>query len=305
MKKLIIFIILSAFLFSTMEVALKLAGASFDTLQLTFLRFLIGGLILLPIAASERKSMKKTAKAPMPKKYWAFLPLLGFINVPVCMSMFQFGVSHSNASTVAVIFCCNPIFTMVFAHFMTKDDKLNKVKVASLALGFIGIIMMIRPWDIQAGNTVIGIAATIGAALIWGIYSVIGGKSVGHLGPFTQTAGSFLCGSAMVFVEVLILNKPILTGVLENLPVLLYASIAATGLGYLFYFYAIKLSDASTGSIVFFFKPVIAPIVAVIVLHEAITYNMFVGIALILAASYLLIFVNRKNTSEELPLQMD
>ena len=50
-----------------------------------------------------------------------------------------------------------------------------------------------------------------------------------------------------------------------------------------------KNSNASTASIVFFLKPVIAPVFAVIFLSEIITYNMFIGIGLILAASYILI----------------
>jgi drug/metabolite transporter (DMT)-like permease len=49
---------------------------------------------------------------------------------------------------------------------------------------------------------------------------------------------------------------------------------------------AIRWSDASTGSIVFFLKPAIAPVVAVIVLHEVLLWNSYLGIALMLAASY-------------------
>ena len=40
---------MTAFLFGTMEIALKIGGNTFDPLQLTGLRFLIGGLVLLPM----------------------------------------------------------------------------------------------------------------------------------------------------------------------------------------------------------------------------------------------------------------
>ncbi len=53
MKKAYIFVILTAFLFGTMEVACKLAGSELDPFQLTFLRFAIGGLILLPFAVAS------------------------------------------------------------------------------------------------------------------------------------------------------------------------------------------------------------------------------------------------------------
>ena len=47
MKKAYGFVVLTAFLFGTMEVACKVAGNQLDPFQLTFIRFAIGGLILL------------------------------------------------------------------------------------------------------------------------------------------------------------------------------------------------------------------------------------------------------------------
>ena len=63
MKKVITYIILTAFLFGTMEIALKIAGSTFDSIQLTFLRFLIGGLVLAPFGVAEiRKDNIKITK---------------------------------------------------------------------------------------------------------------------------------------------------------------------------------------------------------------------------------------------------
>ena len=58
---------------------------------------------------------------------------------------------------------------------------------------------------------------------------------------------------------------------------------------------AIKNSDAATGSLAFFIKPAIAPVMAVIFLKETILWNTYIGIALILAASYMNIRYQRKN----------
>ena len=48
-----LYIVLTALAFGTMEIALKIAGSSFTTFQLTFLRFFIGGLLLLPLAVKD------------------------------------------------------------------------------------------------------------------------------------------------------------------------------------------------------------------------------------------------------------
>ena len=55
MKKVYFFVCLTAFLFGTMEVALKIAGGGLDAFQLTFLRFAMGGIMLLPFAVTDIK----------------------------------------------------------------------------------------------------------------------------------------------------------------------------------------------------------------------------------------------------------
>ena len=54
MKKVVTYIILTAFLFGTMEIALKIAGSTFDSIQLTFLRLPFG------VAAIRKDNIKIT-----------------------------------------------------------------------------------------------------------------------------------------------------------------------------------------------------------------------------------------------------
>ena len=275
-----------------MEVALKFAGNSIDPFQITFLRFFIGGLVLLPFAANEYRNKQKGF---MTRKLWLSMLLLGAVNMP-CMVFFQFGVVNSNASTAAVIFCSNPIFTMLIAHIMTENEKMNRRKAFALVLGAAGLIFMIRPWDIQEGNTLAGTMFSLVAAASFGLYGVLGGKTVGRVGVFTQTSASFLFGSLILLCVLPLLGRPIIEGVTDNVGIIIYVSVVVTGGGYLLYFLAMKHSNATTASIIFFLKPVIAPVLAVLILREAITYNTYAGIAFILAASYILIFRTKKTT---------
>ena len=52
---------------------------------------------------------------------------MGVVCICISMVFFQLGVENSKASTSAVIFCINPMFTMIFVHFMT-EEKLNRDK---------------------------------------------------------------------------------------------------------------------------------------------------------------------------------
>ncbi len=288
MKKVYFFVVLTAFLFGTMEVALKLAGGEMDSFQLTFLRFMIGGLLLLPFAVFEMR--KNQVKLVL--KDFLYLVYVGVVGIPISMLLFQLGVMHSNASTASVLISINPLFTMIFAHLMT-EEKLKKNNVIVLLIGLLGIIFMIKPWDMQAGNTVMGIILMLLAALFFGLYTVAGKISVQKMGIMAQTSISFISGSLVLLVIMLFLHKPIVAGVADHWILVAYISIFVTGLGYFCYFTAIKLSDATTGSIAFFLKPAIAPVMAVIFLGETILWNTYIGIGLILAASWLNIRAKR------------
>ena len=298
MKKAYFFVVLTAFLFGTMEVACKAAGNQLDPFQLTFLRFAIGGLILLPFAAAELKQnrIKLTAKDIL------ILAGVGALGIPLSMVFFQLGVMNSNAATASVLICINPFFTMVFAHFFT-EEKLNRNKFIVLAIGLAGRIFMIKPWNIQEGNTVIGIVYMLLAAVFFGAYTVAGKVSVQKMGIMAQTSISFILGSLILFIIILITGKPVVAGVTDSFILVLYVGIFVTGLGYYSYFMAIKNSDAATGSLAFFLKPAIAPVMAVIFLKETILWNTYIGIGLILAASYMNIRYQRKNN--EIRQQLD
>ncbi len=283
MKKLIFYIFLSASLFSTMEVVLKIAGSQLDAFQLTLIRFLIGGFFLLPFALLEIKKNQTV----FTRRDFIHMLAMGVVCICVSMVFFQLGVENSKASTAAVIFCINPMFTMLFAHFIT-EEKLNRNKIIALTVGLVGIVFMINPLRMEPGNTVMGVSFSILAALTFGLYSAMGRTSVRRLRGLTQTSISFILGSVVMIPILVLMDRPIIAGVnSDNIWMVLYVGIMITGLGYLFYFLAMEISDAATASIVFFVKPALAPVIAVIALRETIGVNGLLGILFIFVGSYI------------------
>ena len=288
-------ILIAAFAFATMEAVLKLAAAGLDSMQLTAVRFLIGGLVLLPFGLAEKR--RKGVTLTMRDHWW--LLLLGVVCIPVSMMLFQVGVVHSNASTASVLFCINPLFTMVLAHFFA-NERMTKRKGIAFVISLGGIFMMMRPWDIQEGNSFYGLTLMLLAALTFSIYTIMGKRSLARIGNTLQTSLSFLYGSAVLLVAMVIMDRPVLAGLAENWMVVAYVSVFVTGIGYLAYFKAIEYSDATTGSITFLIKPAIAPFIAMILLGEALLWNSYVGLVLILAASLINLLENRAQHRQQM-----
>ncbi len=283
-RKSILYIVLTAFCFGTMEVASKLGGASFDSIQLVFLRFVIGGLILLPFAVHDLK--KKNYR--LTPSDWLYLLALGAVCVCISMAMFQIGVTRINANLASIIISMNPLFTMIFAKFIV-DEPFTKKKALVLVISFAGLVIVVNPATLIGGTIdVTGLLITVGAAVSFGLYTAMGKKRIAKLGGMVENAVSFLLGSAVLLVFMAISGTPVLAGInTETLPVLLYLGICVTGIGYYAFLKAIELSGASNASIAFFIKPVVAPIAAWLVLGEAITWNFVAGVVVILIGSYI------------------
>lgn len=280
-----------------MEIALKKTNGVFNPAQMNFLRFFIGSIVLMvpALLALRKRNYKLTAKD------WAFFALTGFICVVVSMMLYQLAINYAPASIVAVLFSCNPVFVIIFAFFMLRE-KIFKYTVVSIVVSFAGIIVIMNPFHMSASVT--GITLSILAAVTFALYGVTGRAHSENYGGVVLTCFSFLAGSAEMLALIMVTNigpvsaalskagfkmfasVNVFQGItLQTLPELIYIGVFVTGLGYVFYFLAMECTSAATASLVFFIKPALAPIFALIILGEPITGVMIAGILLIIAGS--------------------
>ncbi|HEY5537387.1 MAG TPA: DMT family transporter [Acetobacterium sp.] len=279
MKKSYGYVLLTALLFGSMEVALKIGGVTFDAIQLTFIRFFIGGLILLPFAIRDLKKRQVI----LTRGDLGYLFVLGFVCICISMLLFQVGVMNINANLAAMIISINPVFTMIFSHFLV-NEKFTWKKALVLIISIIGLIIVMNPSKLMSGeNNIWFVLVTLVAAISFGFYTAFGKKRIGKLGGLTLNSVSFLMGSGTLLLMLIATGGPIIQGIsLETTPLLLYLGVFVTGIGYYFYVKIIEISGPSTASIAFFIKPVIAPVIAFFILREAITLNIVIGLVFIL-----------------------
>lgn len=297
MKKGYFYIFMTTLIFSTMEIALKLISGVFNPIQVTFSRFLVGGIFLIPFALNTLHKKQ----CHIMKKDYLYFAFLGFLGTTVSMGLYQLAVCNTKASVVAVLFSSNPVFVTVFAFVLLKE-AIHKNNIFALILQIIGIIVIINPLNVKL--SALGVTLSIASTLIFALYGVYGKKKCAKYGGIVVTCFSFLFGS----LEMLILiafthississalkaanlaqfaDIPLFAGYsLAVLPVILYIYIINTGIGFACYFKSLEETSAQTTSLVFFFKPILAPILALIFLHEVIPFNMMIGIVFILIGS--------------------
>lgn len=297
MRKGYLYIAAAVVMFSTFEVALKYIAGQINSVQLTLCRFTVGFLFLLPLALRTLKKREKT----LDRETLAYFALLGLLGIAVCMPIYQLSVNYTGSAVVAVLFSCNPVFVTFLAFFLLGEPILPR-HIAALVLEVAGALAIINPLNTRLNMT--GVALALTATVLFSVYGVMGKRKCAEYGGAVVTCFSFLFGSAIIFLFILLThipplaaaiteaglpsfaNIPILAGyTLENLPVVLYVSAGVAGVGFCAYFLAMEHEPASVVSLVYFFKPALSPVLAWALHGEEIPGNMLLGIVLIVAGS--------------------
>jgi drug/metabolite transporter (DMT)-like permease len=292
-------------LFSTIEVATKIvlretvhaAGAftSYDALLLAGCRFFIGGVFLIATApGSWWRLVRKMGFGD-----WICLSLLGLGGVTAFTSLFHLGIRTVPAAQGAVIFSMTPIFVAGLAPALLKES-LTLRKISGILVGFAGVIILCRPSE-NLSSTTAGPLLIVGASFFFALYTVLGKRVFGpSQGPLIGT--TFVL-SSVAFMPLLLSDKAHLPSlIVSNSSVflsVLYLGLAATGMGYLFYFKGLHRVGASKGAAVFYLKPVFATLLAVLLLGETISAAMIAGTAVILSGLFLVTGASESSGSKE------
>lgn len=282
-----LFVLITIILFSTLEVVSKTTAGVLDAFQCTFLRFLIGGIVLFIILL-----FKKDISISL--KDVAILTGIGILNVGISMNALQFAVFRPGASAAlaAIIFSSNPIFVALFSAILEKE-RISLSKIIGLIIGLAGIVVAFADQLTGVGGDILGPLILLFSAVVYGLYTVLGRKTAMRLGSLKMNSYSFIFGSLAMLPFLLIFNKPTFVFSLSVLPQVLYLSIFVTGLAYVTYFAGLKLVGASTGSLTFFLKPILASVLAAIFLKETITIYLVFGTVLVLSGIAIVLYGNK------------
>ncbi|KRO22514.1 transport protein [Lactiplantibacillus fabifermentans DSM 21115] len=293
-------------MFSSMEIALKMAGSAFNPIQLNLIRFFIGGVVLLPFALN---ALKQTGRKLVGAD-WRLFAVTGLVCVIISMSLYQLAITVDQASTVAVLFSCNPVFALIFSYLILHE-RMGRSNLISVVISVIGLLIIVNPAHLTNG---LGLVLAISSAITFGLYSIVSryGSVKRGLNGLTMTCFTFFAGAAELLVIAWISKIPavangltavgmrqfaaipILTNIsMQYFWLLFFIGVCVTGGGFAFYFLAMEQTDVSTASLVFFIKPGLAPILAALILQEKILPTTIIGIIVILIGSVVTFVGNR------------
>ncbi|MBW3617735.1 MAG: DMT family transporter [Proteobacteria bacterium] len=248
---------------------------------LTFvaLRVVLAGALLLLAMRVRRLPF------PRSRAVWAVALGMGVLNAALPWTLISWGQIRVPAGAASTLQACTPLFTVLLAHALTRDEKLTGGKIAGVLFGLVGVGVMIGP-DALGGLTrdfvsqaaiVLAAVSYAGAAVLSRRFAALG------VAPLAAATGQVLCAAVLLLPLALAVDHPwALPPIsLEAWGAVISIAVLSTTLAYVLLFRLVATAGASNASLVTLLVPVSAILLGALFLGERIEAGQMAGMALI------------------------
>ena len=259
---------------------IKLGLHAVSFVDVALLRLAFGALTLLAVSAATG------IRPPLRARTWGHLFVLALLFCSVPFTLFSYGETHISAVLAGLINALTPLTTVAASIVVFRSQRPRPRVVGGLALGLIGVLVVLGVWNGLGGGQLAGSLACVGAVTCYGIgfpYSAryITGRD-GAEPPLALATGQVVCGALQLLVPALVVGQ-----IRAHPPATSFLALAAlgalgTGIAYMMNFDVIRNAPPAVASTVTYIVPIYAVIVGAAFLGEAVHWYEPVGAALIL-----------------------
>jgi drug/metabolite transporter (DMT)-like permease len=257
----------------------KVAIGELGPLTVVFARVALAALALDIVLIAARTNLFRR-DAP-----WTAYFAMGFLNNVLPFSLIFWGQTHIASGLASILNATTPLFTLLVAHFLTQDEKIDPAKVAALLAGFAGVAVLIGPGMLVDGASAWGELACLLAALSYAFAGVYGRRfKVLGIAPLEAAAGQVTASTVLILPIMLAVEQPWTLPALPSRSVwaaLVGLALLSTALAYILYFRILAAAGATILLLVTFLIPVTAVLLGAAVLGERLAPRHFAGMALI------------------------
>lgn len=222
---------------------------------------------------------------PKGRAVWLAFLSMGVLNNAVPFSLIVWGQSHIASGVAAILNASTPVFGVVFAHWLTRDERLTPGRFVGVMLGLGGVAVMMGAAALETlGVDLAAQGACLLAAVSYALAGIYGRRfrAMG-IAPIATATGQITMSSLILLPLALIVDQP-WTLPMPGWPVigsLIAVAVLSTALAYVVFFRLLGSAGATNLMLVTLLVPVTAILLGVVVLGEPLLTRHLVGMALI------------------------
>ncbi|MFJ9781023.1 DMT family transporter [Amycolatopsis sp. NPDC101161] len=256
---------------------IKLALTGLSPIHLTLIRCALGALTLLVMAFAAGQRL------PRDRRTWGRLIVAAFFCNALPFALFGIGERTVDSGVAGVMNATTPLWSLLIGVLLGTDRRLGPARLAGLALGFAGVLVIFAPWE-HSGLLSPGALALLGAGLSYAIaFAYMARKLPPGGAPLAVSAAQLMTATALTALAL-----PVATTAphLNLTAVLAVTVLGVFGTGITFYLNYRVLTDEgpTAAATVGYLLPVVSIALGALFLGEPLSPRVLGGMVVVLVA---------------------
>ncbi|WP_421621698.1 DMT family transporter [Alkalilimnicola ehrlichii] len=258
----------------------------FPPFTLSFLRWVLALLIILPFAWGQIRAYRNTIR-----RHWRILWVLAALSVGLFNTLLYLAAQFTTATNITLVNSTMPVVIGLMA-LLFFGQRPRSHELLGIVLAFLGVLAIVSQGDrevllnleLNPGDLVMLLAVCC-----WGLYSLLLKRYGPDIPAVPMLAVMVAMGIPVIvpfLVWELIMVGPVQGTVMEMLPPLIYVGIFPSLLAYLFWNNGVHVLGPARTALFIYLVPVFGSALAILFLGERLEPYHGVGAAAILAGLY-------------------
>ncbi len=284
-------LVLMALIWGSSFILMKRASSVYTSTEIAAGRLFIASLFFVPF-------MFKT-RGQVPKDRLPFLFLSGLIGFTIPAFLFAIAIMHLNSSLSGMLNSLSPLFTLVVGSLFFGMSQ-NKFQVGGIVLGLIGALLLVFAKNtgsvVSDGSEYWYAFLILLATILYGTNTNNIVRNLNQLPALGASAATFMFIGPITFVILLnthFFSKAFNLNYISSTLYLTLLGVLGSGAAAIIYNKIVQMTSGLFASSVTYLIPIVA-IGWGILDHEVISFQHYVGMAVILTGIYL---VNKKQNA--------
>lgn len=271
---------------------IRLGLRQLTPLSLVALRLLGGAITIGVFSLWRRQNMRVT------QRQFATLVLVATINTSAPFLLISWGELSVPTGLASVLNSTMPIFSVVLAALVLRDEPVTLARAGGVILGFLGVIVLLSRDLVHGGIQWHGIAgqgAIVLASLCYAVGAVLVRRALRGLPSLVIAAYAVAISAIQVFALSMIFSRPEF-GSFHLLTVvsILWLGVGGSGIAYIWSYSILEHWGAARYSLVAYVLPITGVTLGIIVLHEVFSSLILAGSVLVVAGVILASFAKAR-----------
>ena len=257
---------------------IKIGLAGFEPLQLAVLRTGSGAVTVVAAVLLMGLRLPRAGQA------WLHSAVVGLLLAGLPAVLFAFAETRITSVLAGLFNAGTPIFTALAGLLLASGHRIGRNKSLGLAIGLLGVGLMLGAWQGAAGDLV-GSAAAIGATACYGLGIQWQQRHLTQRPehPVSLVAAQLLvAGAALLAVDVVTGSFAATDWQPGPTAAVITLGAVGTGIAFIMFFRVLSRAGALTAATITYATPVVSTALGVVALGEVLSWNQPVGAVVVL-----------------------